>query len=153
MFALPAVAVVDGAHALGVGPGTRALIRRDAMGPLQLVSAGVTTAAVVAVIGLLAFECLNEELRRPRRTAVAVAVVFALGTQAWSTASRALWQHGPSLLFLSLAVLMAVRLERPEQGATASRTPSPVRRRARGGCRCRRSSDSRTCAPRAETAS
>lgn len=32
--------------------------------------------------------------------------IFAFCTQAWSTASRALWQHGPSMLMLSLALYL-----------------------------------------------
>src|SRR5262249_38064441 len=38
----------------------------------------------------------------------------AFGTAAWSTASRALWQHGPSMLMLTLALYLIVRArERP----------------------------------------
>ena len=40
-----------------------------------------------------------------------VALVFAFGTSSWSIASRGLWQHGPSMLFLSLALLTLVRAE------------------------------------------
>ncbi|GIW05443.1 MAG: hypothetical protein KatS3mg060_0248 [Dehalococcoidia bacterium] len=36
--------------------------------------------------------------------ALVVTAAFAFGTSAWSTASRGLWGHAPSLLFLSLAV-------------------------------------------------
>jgi len=42
-------------------------------------------------------------------TAVAVALLFAFGTSAWSTASRSLWQHGPSMLLLALALLIQLR--------------------------------------------
>jgi hypothetical protein len=38
-----------------------------------------------------------------------IGAIFAFGTSAWSTASRALWQHGPSMLMLSLALLLQVR--------------------------------------------
>jgi hypothetical protein len=41
--------------------------------------------------------------------AAVVAIIFAFGTSAWSTASRSLWQHGPSMLMLSLALLIQVR--------------------------------------------
>ncbi len=41
--------------------------------------------------------------------AATIAVIFAFGTSAWSTASRSLWQHGPSMLVLSLALLLQVR--------------------------------------------
>ena len=46
--------------------------------------------------------------------ALLLAGVFAFGTPAWSTASRALWQHGPSMLLLALALVLAVLArERP----------------------------------------
>ena len=35
-----------------------------------------------------------------------VTFLFAFSTSVWSTASRALWQHGPSVLFLSLALYL-----------------------------------------------
>jgi hypothetical protein len=38
--------------------------------------------------------------------------VFAFGTSAWSVGSRALWQQTASMLFLSLALLCALRLGR-----------------------------------------
>jgi hypothetical protein len=41
--------------------------------------------------------------------AVLLALVFAFGTSAWSTASRSLWQHGASMLMLALALLAQVR--------------------------------------------
>ncbi|MBI3492977.1 MAG: fibronectin type III domain-containing protein [Acidobacteria bacterium] len=44
--------------------------------------------------------------------ALVLAFAFAFGTSAWSTASRALWQHGPSMLLLSLALLMQRRERR-----------------------------------------
>ena len=40
--------------------------------------------------------------------AVVVAGIFAFGTSAWSMASRSLWQHGPSMLMLSLALLTQI---------------------------------------------
>lgn len=39
---------------------------------------------------------------------IAVALVFAFATSMWSTASRALWQHGPSVLLLSFALLLTL---------------------------------------------
>lgn len=37
-------------------------------------------------------------------TSLLVVAIFAFCTSAWSVASRALWQHGPSMLMLSLAL-------------------------------------------------
>jgi hypothetical protein len=40
--------------------------------------------------------------------AVVIAFVFAFSTSMWSTGSRALWQHGPSVLFLALALYLTI---------------------------------------------
>lgn len=40
------------------------------------------------------------------RYALLLAFVFSFCTSAWSVASRALWQHGPSMLMLTLALLL-----------------------------------------------
>ncbi len=37
-----------------------------------------------------------------------IALSFSLATSMWSTASRALWQHGPSALFLALALYLTL---------------------------------------------
>ena len=41
--------------------------------------------------------------------AVASAVIFCFCTSIWSTATRALWQHGPLVLMLVIAMLLLVR--------------------------------------------
>ena len=48
-----------------------------------------------------------------------VALAYALGTGAWSTASQALWQHGPGMLCLSVALLLLLRLDRGGGAAAA----------------------------------
>ena len=40
--------------------------------------------------------------------ALIVALIFAFGTSAWSVASRGLWQHGPSMLVLSMTLYLFV---------------------------------------------
>lgn len=47
-----------------------------------------------------------------RGQALLLVFVFAFCTSAWSTASRALWQHGPSMLLLLLALFCFVRAEK-----------------------------------------
>jgi len=39
---------------------------------------------------------------------IALALVFAFATSMWSTASRALWQHGPSVLLLATALYLTL---------------------------------------------
>jgi hypothetical protein len=43
---------------------------------------------------------------------LAIAGLCAFATPAWSTASRGLWQHGPSMLLLALTLWLAVRAHR-----------------------------------------
>jgi hypothetical protein len=53
--------------------------------------------------------------------AVLPAIAFAFGTAAWSTASRAMWMHGPSMLCLTIALyLLVVARRRPEVAQFAS---------------------------------
>jgi hypothetical protein len=44
--------------------------------------------------------------------ALVVTIAFAFGTTAWSTASRGLWGHAPSLLFLAIAVWLLIQAPR-----------------------------------------
>ena len=44
--------------------------------------------------------------------ALASTFIFAFGTSIWSTATRALWQHGPLVLMLVIAMLLLVRARR-----------------------------------------
>jgi hypothetical protein len=46
---------------------------------------------------------------RRRGPAVAVALIFATCTGAWSLASRALWQHGPAMFLLATVLLLLQR--------------------------------------------
>ena len=111
-FAVPAVVLVDAAHAIAGSPNATELVNRGRMQLPQLLSASAVTALVVVIVFVIAYEHLSGAERRRRRLALVVAVVFATGTAAWSTTSRALWQHGPSMLALGLAVLVAARIQR-----------------------------------------
>ena len=81
---------------------------------VELLIASLFTALAAAVMFLIARRFLS----RPR--AVALAGIFAFCTPAWSTASRGLWQHGPSILFLALTLwLLVLAEERPWMAALA----------------------------------
>jgi len=62
----------------------------------------------VALATVVMFLIARDRLRDGRR-ALLIAFVFAFATPAWSTASRALWQHGPSMLLLAAALLSLTR--------------------------------------------
>jgi hypothetical protein len=112
---VPGVVIVDLLGGIGVGRGAAALVEANRMGPLQLLTASAVTALAVLAVAAAAYERLSGSPTRRRRLSLAVALVFAVGTSAWSTTSRALWQHGPSMLALALALLVAGRLERGQR--------------------------------------
>ena len=122
LFAVPAVLVADVGHAIGIGPGADQLVRRDEMGGLQLASAALLTAAAVVAITVLAYDRLRGDTRRRLRWAVTIGIVVAFGTTAWSVASRALWQHGPSMLFVAIGLVAAGRLN-VREGEPRARLP------------------------------
>jgi hypothetical protein len=106
LFAIPAVVAIDLIHALG-GPAADSVVRTQSQAGLlvQLWSASVVTGLACATLALLAYRRLQGPARTRRHWAMFCGLVFGFATSAWSTASRALWQHGPSILFLALALL------------------------------------------------
>jgi hypothetical protein len=116
LWLVPGVVAADAGHALGLSSSSRTLIERNHMDALQVACASTVTALAAVLVWLIAYRRLTGDDRRRRRLATLVSLGFAVGTGAWSTASRAMWQHGPSLLALAVAVLMADRLASRSSG-------------------------------------
>jgi fibronectin type III domain protein len=74
---------------------------------LQTWTEHAIAAALVAATAVIMFVIAADEL--PVSWALALAVVFAFATSAWSTASRAMWAHTPSMLLLAAALLLQRR--------------------------------------------
>lgn len=114
---LPLMVVVDGAAWLSqVHPALARTtegwrLHRAATGNVDLeywnTPQRLFASALVAMAGVVIY-ALGLRLRLSRPRALLLAAVFVLCTPALSTASRALWQHGPSMLFLSLTLLCLV---------------------------------------------
>jgi hypothetical protein len=66
-------------------------------------SAAWIAAAATAFFFLALDACVK------RRTALLFSAVFLFGTEVFSVAGRGLWQHGPALLFINLALAFLVR--------------------------------------------
>ena len=62
------------------------------------------SASFIAALSVAAFLALAEKLTN-RRAALLLTVVYAFGSQTWSTSSQALWQHGSSELAIVLGLL------------------------------------------------
>lgn len=72
------------------------------------------SASLIAALSVAAFWVLAEKLTN-QRTALLVTVVYAFGSQTWSTSSQALWQHGASELAIVLGLLCFLwAWERPD---------------------------------------
>jgi hypothetical protein len=104
LLALPAVAV---ASVFGVGPTGPG--RFDYNGPKEIRLQRVLAAAVTALWGWLVFQ--TARLRLPLGMSALVALSAGLGTQAMSTASRALWSDTWGLVLLQGGLLAILRAE------------------------------------------
>jgi len=66
----------------------------------------VTASIVVGLTAVLLYLLARRSLGAPG--SLLVALIFAFCTAAWSTATRALWQHGPSMLMLTLGLWIVI---------------------------------------------
>jgi hypothetical protein len=64
---------------------------------------------IVALTAVGVYHIGRRRLTRP--SAVLLALIFAFGTSAWSVVSRTLWQHGPSMLLLTLTIWIVLRAQ------------------------------------------
>ena len=70
---------------------------------IELFAASVIIAVTTAFIYLICRRLLDG------RYAFLVSLIFAFCTSAWSTASRGLWQHGPSMLMLTITLYLILK--------------------------------------------
>jgi hypothetical protein len=103
------------AELVGVEPESLDLIGPNQTWMIEQPAAALLVAVAAVVVALLAYEVARGPSEVRRRTAMVVASFFAFGTAAWSTASRALWQHTPALLLLAVALLLLQRASRRSQ--------------------------------------
>jgi hypothetical protein len=74
--------------------------------PFEMLIASIIMALAVVVMYRIA------RLFLPPLSSLALTFIFAFCTSAWSVASRALWQHGPSMLMLSSALYLLLLARR-----------------------------------------
>jgi hypothetical protein len=99
LLVLPLVWICDKAAAVG-GVDLEAAITHKYPAGMDLFLASLITAGAAALLYLYC----RRRLSLPR--ALLLALLFAFGTSAFSTSSRGLWQHGPSMLLLLVALLL-----------------------------------------------
>jgi hypothetical protein len=69
-------------------------------------------ASIIGAAASVVFYWLMLAQFESQAIALASTAIFALGTSIWSTATRALWQHGPLVLMLVIAMLLLDRARR-----------------------------------------
>lgn len=122
IFAVPVVIVNDTLAAAGISDSTASLVAAADTWDLEKLTAALVSAITAMLLAELVFQRLTGRAGRWRvGWGLAAAALFAFGTSAWSTASRSLWQHGPSILLITLALLLATLL--------AERVPNALRGR------------------------
>ncbi|MFN8598619.1 MAG: hypothetical protein U0559_20840, partial [Anaerolineae bacterium] len=97
ILAAPVVWVID-----KVSPGFAASLRTGFGEPVQTAIASFVVALTVVFVFLIA------RLYVTRFPAALIALTLAFGTSAWSVVSRTLWQHGPSMLMLTIALYLTL---------------------------------------------
>jgi hypothetical protein len=87
-----------------------AVVRSFLRGDLVAASAAVElimASFIVALATALFYFVTREQIDRTGSAVLSLMLAFC--TPAWSTASRALWQHGPAMLMLTLAMWISLR--------------------------------------------
>lgn len=118
LVALPFLCVADPVLQAGLGMDLGDVLAVRSIGRLEVIIASFTVALTAMMIFLLALEMLKS-----RKLALVAALIFAFGTSAWSVASRGLWQHGPTMLLLSVALWLLVTAQRRPWGVWLSALP------------------------------
>jgi len=111
LLATPAVAL-----AALVNPGFNEQLKRKVPHTFEKVIAAIYG----ALAGVLFFWLVFTRFRSAS-IALAATMIFCFSTSMWSTATRALWQHGPLVLMLVIAMLLLLRArQRPALAQYAS---------------------------------
>jgi len=118
VLAIPPVVALNAGHAVGLGPGAEGLGLRGVLLVEELIGS-LCAAGAAVLLGLAAGRVVADPKRR-FRVGVVVAGLFAFATSAWSTVSRALDQHAPSVLLLALAMWCAAVISRSSTSKPSS---------------------------------
>ncbi len=100
LTALPIVAAVD-----AISPGWEAKLKKHA--PVQ--KAEKIIASIIGALAAVIFFWVIFKSFNSVNTALIATATFAFSTSMWSTATRALWQHGPLVLMLSITMLLLIQ--------------------------------------------
>lgn len=118
LVAVPVVLAYDAAVWLIGASTTEELLWQQRAVRIEVIVASLVVAATTVLLFLVA-----RERGLDRGWSLALALVFAFCTQAWSTASRGLWQHGPAMLTLTAALYLLLLARRHARWAALAALP------------------------------
>lgn len=116
LVAAPVVLAQHVLAGLGVTPSVEEELRTHGTWRLERLVASIVIALAALVMCLVGYERAIGSPARRLAVGSGAALVFAFATPAWTTGSRALWQHGPVMLMLSIALLLARRADTRGRG-------------------------------------
>jgi hypothetical protein len=119
LWFVPAVLALDAAHLVGLGPGAHEVADGGPMDVIQVLVASAVLAGAIALVAATVLDRLDPRFARRRQVALLVAGGLAFGTSVWSVASRAFWQHTPSLFALAAALYCLQRLTGAVKGRSS----------------------------------
>ena len=106
LWSLPFVALIDGGMRLFMGRSYQTELLAGHHSDAQEACASVAVGVAAIILWYL-----GRGFGLGRWRTLLLVVLFAFGTSVWSAGSRALWPHGPSLVWLGVALLCLVRAE------------------------------------------
>lgn len=110
LFLVPAVAATELLEVLGIGGGFDAALEGRGFAAEHQATAALLTALAAVCFMCATRRALTGSVTRRRALAFAAGCTFAFATSAWSIASRAMWQHTPSLLFVAVSLWLGACL-------------------------------------------
>lgn len=107
LIALPVLFLLDG-HQNSLWPrDLYEYLKHNEPGPVTWAIEKLVASLIVALTTVFVYLIATRFL--DLKYSLLIAVIFAYGTSAWSTASRALWTHGPSMLMLTLTLFIVLQ--------------------------------------------
>ena len=131
VIAVPIVAAIEGSawvlghlfHPHPSSPTLQKFFAGDMAGAYTLVEVLAASSLMAAAAGIQLLTAL-EFVALP--LASALTFLFAFATPVWSTASRAMWNHTPALLMLSVAIYLLILARRREECAGYASIPLSI---------------------------
>jgi len=118
LIATPFVYIIDKLCTKVVGMDIYGIEKTYPLQGIELLIASI----IVAITVIFIFRISNMILKNNFQS-ILITLIFGFCTAAWSTASRALWQHGPSMLTLTITLYLLLKAKEKPRSAIWAALP------------------------------